>query len=219
MSIIATVYLKEGIIMATDSRLTRTITKTDGTKERYPLTDYAQKLFTIKNSKIGISICVNAELDGKTYADFIRDFELNQIGENDSVTEIANKLKDYVQGKYRSDIIFHVCGYLNDKRHVYRIINDTIFVVLNENNEECCCASWNGEPQVLANLFTGDNALIMDWKFMELKDGIDFAEFMIDATCKIHRFQKGLGTCGGPIDVLLIAKDYSKWIRHKVFNP
>ena len=54
---------------------------------------------------------------------------------------------------------------------------------------------------------------------MQLKDGIDFAEFLIDVTCKVHRFQTGLGTCGGPIDILLLTKDYSKWIRHKVINP
>ena len=78
---------------------------------------------------------------------------------------------------------------------------------------------WNGEPKAISNLLTGDNAIPIEWNFMYMKDGIDFAEFLVDTTCKIHRFQSGLGTCGGPIDILLLTKDNGKWIKHKVFNP
>lgn len=218
MSIIATVYLKEGIVMAADSRITGTTTYPDGTKDRYTLSDNAQKLFLIKDGKIGISICGDAELDGKTLADFIRVFELSEVEDTDSVKEVADKLSQYVKGKYSGSVILHVCGYSNEKRMIYRITNGTVKAELDETNESECSAIWNGEPKVLSNLLSGSNAIPIRWNFMQLKDGIDFAEFMIDATSKIHRFQTGIGTCGGPIDILLITKDYSKWIRHKVLT-
>ena len=55
MSIIVSVYLKEGIIMSADSRITGTTTYKDGKKDRHTLSDNGQKLFLIKNGNIGIS--------------------------------------------------------------------------------------------------------------------------------------------------------------------
>ena len=74
-------------------------------------------------------------------------------------------------------------------------------------------------PEVNVNWLYSVDAIPIEWKYMYMKDGIDFAEFIVDTTCKIHRFQSGLGTCGGPIDILLLTKDGGKWIRHKVFKP
>jgi len=219
MSIIASVYLKEGIIMSADSRITGTTTYKDGTKDRHTLSDNGQKLFLIKNEQVGISCCGDQEIDGKTVADFIRVFEQSEISETDTVKDVAQKLNQYTIGKYKSPVIFHVCGYTTGNKHVYRIKNDTVLTVIDETNSDECSVVWNGEPKVISNLLTGDNAIPIEWNFMQLKDGIDFAEFLIDVTCKVHRFQTGLGTCGGPIDILLLTKDYSKWIRHKVINP
>lgn len=219
MSIIASVYLKEGIIMSADSRITGTTTYKDGTKDRHTLSDNGQKLFLIKNEQVGISCCGDQEIDGKTVADFIRVFEQNEVSETDTVKDVAEKLNQYTIGKYKGSVIFHVCGYANGNKHVYRIINDAVSTVVDETNMDECSVVWNGEPKVISNLLTGSNAIPIEWNFMQLKDGIDFAEFLIDVTCKVHRFQTGLGTCGGPIDLLLLTKDYSKWIRHKVINP
>lgn len=90
---------------------------------------------------------------------------------------------------------------------------------VDEINQGICGVVWSGEPDVIANLLGGDNKITLEWNFMQLKDGIDFALFLVDITCKVHRFQSGVGTCGGPIDVLLLTKDYTKWVRHKVLNP
>lgn len=218
MSIIASVYLKEGIIMSADSRITGTTTHEDGTKDRHTLSDNGQKLFLIKNESVGISSCGTQVINGKTIADFIRIFEQEEVTDIDTVQTIAEKLNKYVVGKYQGDLIFHVCGYNDIKKCVYRINNDNL-TSLEADKQDNCGAIWNGEPNVIANILTGVNAIPIEWDFMELKDGIDFAEFLIDITCKIHRFQTGLGTCGGPIDILLLTKGYTKWIRHKIINP
>ena len=217
MSIIASVYLKEGIIMSADSRITGTTTHKDGVKDRHTLSDNGQKLFLIKNDSVGISSCGAQVIDGKTIADFIRVFEQEEITDSDTVENVAEKLSKYIVGKYQGDLIFHVCGYKDIKKCVYRINNDTLTLVADSQDD--CGVIWNGEPKVISNILTGTNAIPIEWDFMQLKDGIDFAEFLIDVTCKIHRFQTGLGTCGGPIDILLLTKGYTKWIRHKIINP
>lgn len=217
MSIIASVYLKEGIIMSADSRITGTTTHTDGTKDRHTLSDNGQKLFLIKSESVGISSCGAQVIDGKTIADFIRIFEQEEVNDADTVETIAEKLSKYVVGKYQGDLTFHVCGYNDIKKCVYRIINDTL--TLEADTQDHCGVIWDGESKVISNILTGANAIPIEWNFMQLKDGIDFAEFLIDITCKIHRFQTGLGTCGGSIDILLLTKGYTKWIRHKIINP
>lgn len=217
MSIIASVYLKEGIIMSADSRITGTTRYDDGTKDRHTLSDNGQKLFLIKNESVGISSCGPQLIDGKTIADFIRIFEQEEIKDTDTVETVAEKLNKYVVGKYQGDLIFHICGYDDINKCVYRIINNTL--TLETDTQDACGVIWNGEPKVISNILTGSNAIPIEWRFMQLKDGIDFAEFLIDITCKIHRFQTGLGTCGRPIDILLLTKGYTKWIRHKIINP
>lgn len=219
MSIIASVYLKEGIIMSADSRITGTTTYADGTKDRHTLSDNSQKLFLIKNNSIGISSCGDATIDGKTVGDFIRIFEQEQVKEEDTVKDVAEKLNEFTKDKYTGSVEFHICGYSDEIRYVYRIINDTVYMSLDDTNLNECGVIWNGETKAISNILTGDNAIGIEWDFMQLKDGIDFADFLIDFTCKIHRFQTGIGTCGGAVDILLMTKGYSKWIRHKVFNP
>lgn len=221
MSIIVSVYLKEGIVMSADSRLTGITPCKDGVRDQYTVSDNGQKLFLIKNGNIGISSCGDQTLDGKTIADFIRCFELEEVRSEDTVSDVANKLAAYVKGKHAGIVIFHVCGYVNSERFVYRIIDsDEQHDITSEIDVPGQCAAvWNGEPKVIANLLTGEHAIPIEWHCMQLKDGIDFAEFLVDVTCKIHRFQTGIGTCGGPIDTLLITKDYSKWIKHKILAP
>ena len=49
MSIIVSVYLKEGIVMSADSRLTGITPCKDGVRDQYTVSDNGQKLFLIKN--------------------------------------------------------------------------------------------------------------------------------------------------------------------------
>ncbi|EHA6441899.1 hypothetical protein ACSXEE_15695 (plasmid) [Clostridium perfringens] len=219
MSIITTVYIPEGIVMAADSRLTGTTTYPDGTKDRHTLSDNSQKLFLIKNNSIGIACCGDAEINGKSVGDFIREFEINSVEENDSVEDIANKLKDYTMQTHGEGVLYHVSGFMNDVQHVYAILNgDIIRKNLSENSLEYGVC-WNGELEALARLLAAQPSVPVDFQFMQLKDGIDFAEFLIDTTIKYLRFRTGIATCGGAIDILLITKDEARWIKHKILKP
>lgn len=220
MSIIATVYIPEGIIMSADSRLTGITTHGNGMMDRHTISDNCQKIFLIKDKLIGISCCGNATIGGKSFGDFIRSFEIEQVKKDDDVCSIATKLRDYTISNNGIGVIYHVCGYLNDVQYYYSINErEIIRNNIDANGNTTWATSWSGEQGILSRLFTGENALQVDWNFMQLKDGIDLAEFMVDLTCKTQRFTCGLATCGGAIDILLITKDYAKWVKHKVVNP
>lgn len=218
MSVIATVFLPDGIIMATDSRITGSNTSNENglTKETiFTLSDNGQKLFLI-NNKIGISFCGKVEIDGKTMADFIDSFEKNKISDNDDVYEIAQKLRQEIFAFDKSgvDYFFHVAGYTKGKQEVYSVSSQLVQLL---NKEPC--AAWNGDSAFLTNLINGNPPMTFDWYHMYLKDGIELAEFMVDVNCKAQRFSSSIATCGGPIDILLITKDEARWIKHKILNP
>lgn len=53
------------------------------------------------------------------------------------------------------------------------------------------------------------------WQFMSLQDAVDFAKFAIETTINAMRFQSIDKTVGGPIDILIIKPNKSKWLQHK----
>lgn len=219
MSIIATVFIPEGIAMAADSRLTGLTVHHDGTRDRRILSDNSQKLFLIKDNTIGISCCGDARIGGKSVGDFIRSFEIDEVKEEDNIKDIVYKLLKYTQEKHGDGVTYHVCGYYNDEQYVYNINNKEIIRPNLNKDRITAGASWNGETDALVNLMASSKSMKVDWKFMQLKDGIDFAEFMVDLTIKTQRFNAGIATCGGPIDLLVITRDYAKFIKHKILHP
>lgn len=218
MSIIATVYIPEGIIMAADSRITGFL-QNDKFIDRYSLSDNAQKLFLVNNGRTGIAACGDAKIANKTVANFIRLFEIEQIKEGDSTDTIASKLMYYTMSNHGEGVVYHVAGYDGESQSVYSIHNGLKDQINFKERELVYGASWDGDIVFLSNLLNGMPPMTMDWDFMYLKDGIEFAEFLIDVNCKAQRFSQGVATCGGPIDILLLTKDGSSWIRHKISKP
>lgn len=137
MSIMCCIYVPEGIVMAADSRITRTKpTKTvdlpdtgENTKHilhvqtTYTLSDNAQKVLLIKKVGVGVSFCGNALIDGMTVADSVRKFEIEKVDEQDSVAVVAQKLADCYAGKGTH---FFVSGYNDDVPYVYDVNGSTV---------------------------------------------------------------------------------------------
>ena len=133
MSIMCCIYVPEGIVMAADSRLTRTkptqsvelpVQNEQNQKiimlqqTTYTLSDNAQKVLLIKKNAVGVSFCGNAIINGMTVADYIRNFEIEKVLETDTTEEVAQKLSVHY-GK--TDTHFFVCGYDNDIPYVYDV--------------------------------------------------------------------------------------------------
>ena len=103
MSIMVSVFVPDGIVMAADSRQTVGITAVkpvngaQGTETRilnrmdrpgqpgFPAgtiisqSDNAQKIMLLSKVKVGISACGIGILDGKNVSDYIRTFEINEL--------------------------------------------------------------------------------------------------------------------------------------------
>jgi hypothetical protein len=215
MSIITAVYVPEGIAMAADSRLTGKKTTHQGI-ERFPLSDTYQKLILLKNKNIGISACGDSLVNNKTIADFIRLFEINKIHASDDITVIADKLHIELKEINNLNTEFLVCGYHQDIQRVYEV-SGAINTSKNDS-ADTYGAVWRGETEPLIRLLLGENKAKMDFIHASLKDAIDMAEWFVDLTIKYQRFEDGIATCGGPIDVLFITKDDAKFIKHKIYG-
>lgn len=218
MSIVTAVYIPEGIIIAGDSRLTGNKTFKDGEKtikKEFTLSDNAQKVMLLSKVPVGIAACGNALIDGSTIADYIRKFEIDEIDNGDTVTNVAEKLCNCVNGK---GVEFLVCGYENDIPYVYDVINECKRINIDENQNIFYGASWSGQVQAITRLINSDPSMPINWRLMPLKDGVDFAEFLVSTTINYERFRDDIQTCGGPIDILIINKDEAFWHRHKIFK-
>lgn len=62
-------------------------------------------------------------------------------------------------------------------------------------------------------LFLNENTI--PWDLMTLQDAIDFVRYAINTTIDTMRFTNVNKTVGGPIDILVITPNKSKWISHK----
>ncbi|KZR60405.1 hypothetical protein [Pseudobacillus badius] len=120
MTIISSVYVPEGIVLSADSRLTGSKNYGNGQRDRFTLSDNSQKIALLQNSKIGVSFCGDAIIDGKTVADFLRVFDINEINDEDNVEEVAIKLHKYLDQQYKEyNVHFIIGGYHNDEPFVY----------------------------------------------------------------------------------------------------
>lgn len=222
MSIMCTVYVPEGIILAADSRLTvNAIMKpSDGKPQSttmFSISDNAQKIVLLSKVKVGISACGLAVLDGKTISDYLRIFEIEEIKPKDTVSDVAKKLQAYAY-KFFPQVNFFVCGYDEDEPFVYTV-NKELKRGNIDNGKIRYASSWSGEQEAITKLLNSQPPTAIDHAMMPLRDAIDFAEFLIDLTIKLQRFEPRVKTCGGDIDILVLTKDDAFWHRHKVFKP
>lgn len=235
MSLIITLYVREGIVMAADSRLTLKYPRTTaGQTDTLSITssDSAKKLFLAPNN-IGIASCGPADIGGVPIAGFIESFIVEKIkGQSLSVEQVASELKVYFGTLgVRTGTLFHVAGYaktnetLEQKLFLVNPAADTL-TQLNQANQQG--ANWSGEIDVLQRLLNNVALIQSDgsdpvplpifgvpFEFFTLQDAIDFASYGIRSTIDTLRFQAREKTVGGPIDVLVIKPDSSHWIEQK----
>lgn len=214
MSIITVLYTEQGIVMASDSRITKEIKREDGSLEKFVLTDNVEKIFIIKNGTIGISYCGNASRDNKYIVSFIREFDKKIVKSSDSIKEIVKKLLDYRIEKNIIDTTFYVCGYENEEIYIYLIENNQLNRLNSQDDKYGL--SWSGQTVPISKLINVDPSMCINIEMMQLKDAIDFSEFLVDLTIKYEKFEEKLATCGGCIDILVITKEYAKFIKHKM---
>jgi len=236
MSLVVTVYTREGIVMAADSRLTLTYPRNDPGQQPHTISvttsDSAKKLFLTPNH-IGISTFGTAAIKGAPIAGVIESFIVEQTKDkNLPPKETADALLAYLTAMGVSQSTsFHVAGYRPDgttfKQEVFflDLAAKTVKQISVTGQQG---ANWGGEFDVLQRLLndvllTGAPGAAptpipffgVPFEWFTLQDAIDFANFAIRATIDTLRFQAREKTVGGPVDILVITPDNSHWIAQK----
>lgn len=235
MSLVMTVYVREGLVMAADSRLTLNIpiTLQNGTNQLLSITtsDSAKKLFLAPNN-VGIATCGVADIGGVPVAGFVESFIVEKLKGNQlDAVAVTNELKIYFQNiSVQPGTVFQIAGYIMGasglEQAVFQIDPASGTPVrLNIPSQQG--ASWNGEIDVLQRLYNDVHlaqpnqppvqlpCFGVPFQFFTLQDAIDFAVSGIKSTIETLRFQQREKTVGGAIDVLIIQPDSSKWISQK----
>jgi hypothetical protein len=235
MSFVMTVYVREGIVMAADSRLTLTTEEKKGesatVKLAVGLSDSNYKLFTTPCG-IGISTYGAADIRGVPIAGYVDSFISAELGDGrDSVEAAAWKLARHF-GSFdpRPATYFHVAGYAGGDapdQEVWQVDVATQEVRrISESGQQGAC--WGGETDILVRLVqpvaqVDQNGAVqaqlpqfpIPWQFFTLQDAIDFAVFAMRSTIEAIRFQPRAKTVGGPIDVLVIKPTGATWVQRK----
>ena len=159
MSLIVSVYVNEGIVMASDSRLTLTISNQIigpiVAENAIPFSDSTYKTFSCPNGS-GISACGNASYNNKPIAGYIEQF-IDGLTKKTKVSEIPQMLIDYFNALNANVIsIFQVCGYeVNDSNSVqkaYRVFTGPNARIEEQATNTTQGAMWDGETLVLSKL-------------------------------------------------------------------
>ena len=230
MSFIIAVYVNEGIVLASDRRITYTHTETEGEKTTVKVgvhtSNSTDKTFICPNGA-GISTCGDATLLGKPITGFIQEMIRAKINEHTLVSDMPQLIIDYFNAlSVVPKTNFIVVGYdANDgssKQRVYRVR------VADKNIEEIDTstqgAAWDGETYTLIRLIKniaikhGDSYSELPYErilfeYFTLQDAVDFARFAVETTISTMRFKNVVETVGGNVDILVITPEETRWLQ------
>lgn len=238
MSFIITLWTQEGIVMASDSRLTLTVPVQQNNQQipiSFPQSDANYKTF-LALGNIGISTFGAADIQGVPISGYIDSFIHERIENNQvSLQEVPQLLMDYFRAlSVIPQTGFHVAGYIQENGrqvpHVWRLfISQNIIGEMVRPQQQG--AAWDGEIEVMSRLLLPVNIIQNDgttvpfpaapiqWSFFTLQDAIDFAIYAVKITRDTMRFLARVKTVGGPVDVLVIkpgqGDNRAIWIQRK----
>jgi hypothetical protein len=235
MSLVIAVYVREGIVMASDSRLTLNAQSNSGgvlsIQLSVGMTDSNYKTF-VTGSSIGISTYGAADIGGVPIAGFIESFiQTPAAASLTKVQDLSKEILSYFRNINPAlGTFFLVGGYdpgqVPEQEVWYVSVADNVMEKVNKKDEQG--AKWGGEVDVLSRLITPSGALDgtgklaapfpsfpIPWNFFTLQDAIDFAVFGIRSTSDVIRFQQRAKTVGGDVDVLVIKPSGTTWVKRK----
>jgi hypothetical protein len=224
MSLIISVYVPEGIVLAGDSRLTLNWTdKTQTGEQNNSITtsDSYTKIYSLAN-KFGLGVFGEVFVNEINICGSINQFVTENITTDTTIDEIPERLIHFFGEKFNYPVThFYLVGYKMEDGisvpHTYSIaLAERSYRRSNfESDYIINGANWGGEIEVLSRILltvkmqrgdewaeVADNAI--PWNFMTLQDAVDFGVYAVRTTIDTMRFQQKEKTVGGPIDVLVI---------------
>ncbi|PWU68324.1 hypothetical protein [Gracilibacillus dipsosauri] len=210
MTILTSVAVKDGIVLAADSRVTFTEKNQYGDIiSRYVEKDNEYKLFFSKERNIGIGYHGNTHINLKPVSGILMEYVHNSISINQTVEEVSKELHELLKTYNKADICFMICGY--DDTNTPKMFVSCKDNYVRKNSEQYpYIAIWEGDHTAVSTKFSR----YFPFEKYSLVEGIDFAEKIIEHAIKYEN-QNGYNPCGGPVDVLVITnrKSYFHQIK------
>jgi len=238
VSFVITLYVREGVVMASDSRLTlSTERRKDGkqvTELAVSQSDSTYKTFSTPTN-IGISTFGAADVQGVPIAGYIESFIDEHLSRGEYVVDqVPREMLTYFRSfPAPPDTGFLVAGYKCvenvAQQHVWEVIIKTKKIA-RLNQPGSYGAVWRGETDIMTRLIqpvrlqhkSGTSQSLphhpIEWGFFTLQDAINYAIYAVKVTIDTMRFHPRPKTVGGPIDVLVIKPNKSFWVRHKTLH-
>lgn len=197
---------------------------------------YAQKLFNIGKRNVGIAVYGTPFLDGRTIESHIREFEKTKIVGEETVEEVANKLKDFFMAVIEREVGdltkiaenkivtgFQVAGYDKEDAKIGKtfVVSLGRVATVEPKHTVGYGASWGGDGRVVSKLWKEDPDIPIAkpaYQALNLQDAIDYVIFLIRTTIDYQRFATMVPVVGGSIEVAIITHHAGfKWIQHKEY--
>ena len=230
MSFIIAVYTNEGMILASDRRITFVETQSDSstTIQRIGthVSNSADKTFRCPN-RAGISMWGDAALGGRLLNGRMKDLIRSKVTGDTPINAMPQIFIDgFSDSPNPPDTHLIIAGYDKVDEFPIQVIKK---VYLKDGTVEDIDTStqgaiWDGEINTLARLLQ-NVAIIRDdgsysplpneciaWNYFTLQDAVDFARFAVDVTIETMRFKDVVETVGGGVDLLAITPDKTWWI-------
>ena len=216
MSVIVTLCLHDGIVMAADSRMTLTKTYPNGEKE-ISYEDGLKKIFKFGERDIGIAWCGNAQVAKEEIPDYLNGF-YNRVSKTATIKEIAEKLNSECNEKVQGETIrCHIAGYEDGTQCLYQVVDG---IVTHKNihpdfGVPTICIVWDGQRDISGQIVHNKERIDIGDKLVNesdipsftLEEGVRFAEAMLKRSCE------ELDVCGEPIYSLIITTNGLRWIH------
>ncbi len=229
MSLVVTVYVPSGIVMAGDSRMTvlRSEDRVEGeqktrVQQQLVLSDNAYKVVALRSIGAGVSVYDAGVINNQPVDSHVHRFEEEAITPQDDVISAGEKFLHYFQTNFPSvNVGFHVAGYRQEKR------TSVPYVFVGHTTREPGVRRVNAgqEGQAQYGILRSGDILVVNrlidqdhlplFAAMPLQDAVDYAVHLIRATIETMRFEPRFPSVGGPIDVLVVTPAEMRWVQRK----
>jgi 20S proteasome alpha/beta subunit len=232
MSLVVSVFVPSGIVLAGDSRSTGTVTKqiTDlqnpqlvvASQTRIVLSDAAHKVFSL-HSRFGVAMFGDALIENMPISHYLEQFEtLSARHLAASPLVMAQELLRYLrslQGNHNVRFLFAAYDMNTPwlftidvaQNKLERINHDTA------TNQLRYSLISGGETDVIDRLVSKPEQAPM-FSAMSLQDAVDYARHLIATSINQVRFEPRFASVGGAVDVLTVTSRGTKFISRKTLE-
>lgn len=225
MSLIVTVYVPGGIVMAGDSRISASrVVEHEGKSEemKLVLSDHTYKVVALTRVPVGIAHAGDAILQNQAVESHVRAFEEEEVKPGDGPFEVAEKLSAFFRRSFPgANVAFHVGGHQLERG----ISVPHVYALHTQKQPEPKRVNTDVQGNVQYGILRSGDTLVVDrlitkeylppFAAMPIQDAIEYAIYLIDVTIKTLRFEPRFPSVGGAIDVLLITPEGSGFVQRK----